>query len=128
MEAPRPRTRVYIDGFNFYYAAFRRGGFADYKWLDLVAFCQAALPRNEVTLVQSFTAPLDPFGGRDGQRARQDACLAALRVTPGVQAHDGQFVEHAKSQDDRVNRAILEVWQSCIGGSMMLPSSRREGV
>ena len=32
MTAPsRPRTRVYIDGFNFYYAAFRRGGFVDYK-------------------------------------------------------------------------------------------------
>ena len=36
MESPRPRTRVYIDGFNFYYAAFRRGAFADHKWLDLV--------------------------------------------------------------------------------------------
>jgi hypothetical protein len=31
MDEPRPRTRVYIDGFNFYYAAFRRGGFVDYK-------------------------------------------------------------------------------------------------
>src|SRR5664280_1604337 len=94
----RPRTRVYIDGFNFYYAAFRRAGLGQYKWLDLVAFCRAALPRNDVQLVQYFTAPLDPSRGRDGQRARQAAYLAALRATPGLQTHYGQFVEHAKSQ------------------------------
>ena len=68
----RPRTRVYIDGFNFYYAAFRRARFREYKWLDLVAFCRAALPRNDVQLVRYFTAPLDPSRGRDGQRARQE--------------------------------------------------------
>jgi hypothetical protein len=97
--SPRPpRTRVYIDGFNFYYAAFRRARFHQYKWLDLVAFCKAALPRNDVRLVRYFTAPLDPSRGRGGQRARQDAYLAALRATPGLQTHYGQFVEHAKSQ------------------------------
>ncbi|MCX6373661.1 MAG: hypothetical protein NTX16_11405 [Actinobacteria bacterium] len=41
----RPRTRVNVDGLNFYHAAFRRGGFADHKWLDLVRFCERALPR-----------------------------------------------------------------------------------
>ena len=56
------------------------------------AFCRAALPRNDVTLVQYFTAPLDPSRGRDGQRARQDAYLAALRVTPGVQTHHGRVL------------------------------------
>jgi hypothetical protein len=94
----RPRTRVYIDGFNFYYAAFRRARFQEYKWLDLVAFCRVALPRNDVQLVRYFTAPLDPSRGRDGQRARQEAYLAALRTTPGLQTHYGQFVEHAKLQ------------------------------
>ena len=57
VESPRPRTRVYIDGFNFYCAAFRRGGFADYKWLDLVRFCERALPRNDIELVHT------PAGG-----------------------------------------------------------------
>ena len=94
----RPRTRVYIDGFNFYYAAFRRARFQEYKWLDLVAFCRAALPRNDVQLVRYFTAPLDPSRGRDGQRARQEAYLAALRATSGLVTHYGQFVEHAKLQ------------------------------
>ena len=48
----RPRTRVYTDGFNVHYAAFRRARFQQYKWLDPVAFCRAALPRNDVQLVQ----------------------------------------------------------------------------
>ena len=38
---------MYVDGFNFYYAAFRRGRFQDHKWLDPAAFCRAALPRND---------------------------------------------------------------------------------
>lgn len=82
MPPRRPRTRVYVDGFNFYYAAFRRARFQEYKWLDLVAFCRAALLRNDVQLVRYFTAPLDPSRGRDGQRARQEGYLAALRTTP----------------------------------------------
>ena len=92
----RPRTRVYVDGFNYCYAAFRRARFQGYKWLDLVAFCRAAMPRNDVQLVRYFMAPLDPSRGRDGQRARQEAYLAALRMTPGLVTHYGQFAELAK--------------------------------
>ena len=98
MESLRPRTRVYIDGFNFYYAAFRRGGFAEYKWLDLVRFCERALPRNDVELVRFFTARLDPSRGRAGQRSRQDAYLEALTTLPRLTIHFGEFVEHAKRQ------------------------------
>ena len=110
----RPRTRIYIDGFNFYYAAFRRGGFADHKWLDLVRFCEAALPRNDIELVRFFTARLDPSRGRTGQRSRQDAYLEALATLPRLTIHFGEFVEHAKWQ--RLVHApvtgprIAEVW------------------
>jgi len=96
VDEPRPRTRVYIDGFNFYYAAFRRGGFADYKWLDLVRFCERALPRNDIELVRFFTARLDPTRGRAGQRSRQDVYLEALTTLPRLTIHFGEFVEHAK--------------------------------
>ena len=96
MDEPRPRTRVYIDGFNFYYAAFRRGGFADHKWLDLVRFCERTLPRNDIELVRFFTARLDPTRGRAGQRSRQDAYLEALTTLPRLTIHFGEFVEHAK--------------------------------
>lgn len=93
---PKPRTRVYVDGLNFYYAAFRRSRFERFKWLDVSAFCSAALPRNDVELVRYFTARLDPSRGRAGQRARQDAYLLALRSLPGLAIHYGQFVEHPK--------------------------------
>jgi uncharacterized LabA/DUF88 family protein len=92
----RPKTRVYIDGFNFYYAAFRRGRFADFKWLDLVQFCESALPENDVELVRFFTARLEPTRGRAAQRARQDVYLAALATLPRLSIHYGEFVEHAK--------------------------------
>jgi uncharacterized LabA/DUF88 family protein len=98
LEAPRPQTRVYIDGFNFYYAAFRRSSFADYKWLDLVGFCEKALPRNDIELVRFFTARLDPSRGRAGQRSRQDVYLNALTMLPRLTIHFGEFVEHAKRQ------------------------------
>jgi uncharacterized LabA/DUF88 family protein len=114
VESPRPRTRVYIDGFNFYYAAFRRGAFADHKWLDLVRFCEKALPANDIELVRFFTARLDPSRGRAGQRSRQDAYLEALATLPRLTIHFGEFVEHAKRQ--RLVRApaggprTAEVW------------------
>lgn len=114
VEAPRPRTRVYIDGFNFYYAAFRRGGFAAYKWLNLVRFCDVALPRNDVELVRFFTARLDPSRGRAAQRARQDLYLEALGTLPRLTTHFGEFVEHAKRQrlvHVRVGEPLTaEVW------------------
>jgi len=110
----RPRTRVYIDGFNFYYAAFRRGDFAAYKWLDLARFCKIALPHNEIDLVRFFTARLDASRGRDGQRARQDTYLEALHTVPRLSIHFGEFVEHPRllrRVDVRHGRPLYaEVW------------------
>lgn len=94
----RPRTYVYVDGFNLYYAAFKRGRFAAYKWLDLPALCQGALPANDVRLVRYFTAPLDGLRGRAGQRERQQRYLAALKTSSLISIHFGNFVEHAKRQ------------------------------
>jgi uncharacterized LabA/DUF88 family protein len=114
MATAHPVTRVYIDGFNMYYAAFRRGAFADFKWLDLVRFCEAALPRNDVDIVRLFTARLDPSRGRAGQRARQDAYLEALGTLPRLETHYGRFVEHTKQLrrvDARPGESpFAEVW------------------
>ncbi len=90
------RTRVYVDGFNFYYAAFRRGGFAAFKWLDIVRFCDVALPRSDVELVRFFTARLHPTHGRVAQVARQDAYLAALESLDRLTIHYGEFVERTR--------------------------------
>lgn len=111
---PAARTRVYVDGFNFYYAAFRRGGFAAYKWLDIVRFCDVALPHSRVDLVRFFTARLHPTHGRVAQVARQDAYLAALDTLDRLTIHYGEFVERARRRR-LVNApeggdAEVEVW------------------
>jgi hypothetical protein len=50
------RTRVYIDGFNFYYGAFRDGPHKSYKWLNPVRFCREILPADsKIDMVQGFT-------------------------------------------------------------------------
>ena len=57
-------THVYIDGFNLYYGCLKR---TPHRWLDLQAFCERMLPKDDVTKVRYFTAlvsarPHDPHG------------------------------------------------------------------
>ena len=52
MVVVRPRARVYVDGFNFDYAAFR--------WLDLPRFFDVVLPDVDITLIRYFTAKVRP--------------------------------------------------------------------
>ena len=53
------RVRVYIDGFNFYYAAFVDGTFGRWKWLDLVAFSRCLVPNHHVDHVRYFHRPAE---------------------------------------------------------------------
>lgn len=94
-----PRTRVYIDGFNFYYSAYDRAGLAQYKWLNLVEMCRAALPHNDINLVRYFTAKVGATPTDLGQPQRQEAYLQALRsLGPSITLDDhfGQFVTNEK--------------------------------
>ena len=43
------RTRVYIDGFNFYYGCLKGTGG---KWLNPVLLCDNLLPKNKVEHVR----------------------------------------------------------------------------
>ena len=57
-ETVRPRTAVYIDGYNLYYGRLRNTPF---KWLDLVQLFQAVLTERDqneqLMFVKLFTAP-----------------------------------------------------------------------
>jgi hypothetical protein len=68
-----PRTTVYVDGFNFYYAAFRgkRPRAARLKWLDMWAFSRLLLPEHDVRLVRYFTAAVKPVEWDSNQHLRQ---------------------------------------------------------
>jgi uncharacterized LabA/DUF88 family protein len=91
------RTRVYVDGFNLYYGAFREGPFGAYKWLNLVAFCQDILSRgHHVDMLRYFTARVKPSQGDPGAPARQAAYIQALRTLPEATIHMGTFSTHPK--------------------------------
>ena len=84
----RAQTIVYIDALNFYYGALK--GTSD-KWVDLGAFAQRLLPRDDVIRIKYFTAKvIDRFpGDRTGER--QQAYLRAVRTNPLVDIHLGHF-------------------------------------
>jgi hypothetical protein len=88
-----PRTIVYVDGFNFYYAAFRgkRPRAARLKWLDMWAFSRLLLPEHDVRLVRYFTAAVKPVEWDPSQHLRQGSYLRALESHPQVSVHKGSF-------------------------------------
>jgi uncharacterized LabA/DUF88 family protein len=88
-----PRTNVYVDGFNFYYAAFRgkRPRAARLKWLNMAEFTRLVLPRHDVRLVRYFTATVKPVEWDPHQHLRQGAYLRALSSLPEVSVHTGSF-------------------------------------
>jgi uncharacterized LabA/DUF88 family protein len=91
------RTRVYVDGFNLYYGAFREGPYGAYKWLNLVGFCQDILPSGHcIQMVRYFTARVKPTGADSGAPARQAAYIQALRTLPEISIHMGNFSTHPK--------------------------------
>ncbi|RON75824.1 hypothetical protein BK675_10935 [Pseudomonas fluorescens] len=82
------KTIVYVDGFNLYYRALKGTAF---KWLDLLALCQAVLPKHcDIIGINFYTARIsgriDPSSPRD-----QQTYLKALSTLPMLQVHLGSF-------------------------------------
>jgi uncharacterized LabA/DUF88 family protein len=88
----RPRTFVYIDGFNFYYGSIRR---TPYRWLDLFQFSKCILPKNEIVKVKYFTAIVQPTPGDNLKSVRQKTYLRALATIPQIEVFLGSFQAHA---------------------------------
>jgi len=79
----RPRTIIYVDGFNFYYGAVR--GTA-HKWLDIQKCFLMLRPGDDIRRIWYFTALVDRSKG-----LRQQAYLRALATSPLVQVMLGKF-------------------------------------
>lgn len=79
------RTRVYVDGFNLFYAALSG---TSYKWLDLFALFQDHVLDEgaQVVQVNYYTAPIKASAADDKQApVRQQRYLRALRAyRPGL--------------------------------------------
>ena len=79
----KPRTIVYVDGFNFYYGAVRG---TPYKWLDMEKCFLKLRPDDDIRRIWYFTALVEGTKG-----SRQKIYLRALATNPLVQVMLGKF-------------------------------------
>lgn len=91
---PRPRTFIYVDGFNLYYGAIRGG---PNKWLDLQRYFRMLRPHDDIQAIRYFSAPIS-----GPNLANQEAYLRALETLPLVQVVLGRF----KSKQVKCNNTL----------------------
>ena len=94
VEARKPTTFVYVDGFNLYYRKLQG---TPHKWLDLRRFAELMLPKNDVREIYYFTARITPRPGDPEQPQRQQTYLRAL-ATIGVRIVFGTFQSKPKQR------------------------------
>ena len=89
--AKKPRTIIYIDGFNLYYGALKGTKF---KWLDLQTLFHKLLGEHHtITEIKYFTARISAREGDSDAPNRQDAYLKALEThIPNISIHYGHFL------------------------------------
>jgi hypothetical protein len=122
----KPRTIVYVDGFNLYYGCLKH---TPYRWLDVSALAARLFPAADIRKIWYFTAepkhdPSDP-----GKVARHKEYMRALGTVPRIEIKPG-FYQLKRSDQRKVfplygpnpklpNPAnpILPVWKSEEKGS-----------
>ncbi len=87
----KPRTNVYIDGFNLYYGSIKD---TPYHWLNLSKLCTILLPGYHISKIRYFTALVTPAPGDPDKLQRQLTFIRALKTLPDFSIHYGQFLTH----------------------------------
>lgn len=109
---------VYIDGFNLYYGCLRG---TPYRWLDLQAFTERMLPRDEIVAIKYFTALVQSRPPDPDAPDRQKAYLRALETLPKLEIHYGRFLTSkvwaTRVHPPRVGRSKVQVWKTEEKGS-----------
>lgn len=95
--AKRMRTRVYVDGYNLYYACLKG---SPYKWLNIHALCTALLPRNRIDKVRYFSAQVSARPHDPSQPQRQQTYFRALETVSEISIHLGHFLTHEVTMPD----------------------------
>jgi uncharacterized LabA/DUF88 family protein len=85
----RPRTYVYIDGFNFYYGCIKGTAF---RWLNIAQMCHLLLPKNDIHRIRYFTAPVISRPNDPDQAVRQQIYFRALKTLPNLDIVLGRFL------------------------------------
>lgn len=98
----KPRTFVYIDGFNLYYGALKKG-VSGHKWLDVCALMDKLLPEHDIVRVKYFTARVTGIYDPDSTK-RQALYLRALQTLNRLELIQGSFAIHKKRV--RINQHV----------------------
>jgi hypothetical protein len=85
----KKRLIVYIDGYNWYHAIFKRH--PEWKWLNINSFFKALRPHEDVVAIKMFSALVVPTAEDPSARERQERYFRALRTLPGVEVILGVF-------------------------------------
>ena len=91
------RTRVYVDGYNLFYACLKG---SPHKWLNVHGLVSSLLPRNEIDKVRYFTAQVSARPHDPGQPQRQQTYFRALATIPQIEIHLGHFLTHEVNMPD----------------------------
>ena len=83
------KTIIYVDGFNLYYGCLRKTA---YRWLDLRAFAQKMMPRDQIVEIKYFTAKVQARPGKPDALKDQETYLRALRTLPCLSIYFGRFL------------------------------------
>lgn len=112
------KAMVYVDGFNLYYGCLKG---TSYRWLDLGAFAQKMLPRDEVVGIKYFTAKVDVRPDHPNARNKQRAYVRALRTLPNLSIYYGRFlttqITARRVRPPRVGKPYTQVWKTEEKGS-----------
>ncbi len=115
MESPtKPKTTVYIDGFNFYHGALKG---TRYRWIDLQKLSEILLPNHEVQKVNYYTAILNRRPGNVTAPRDQKLYFRALRTLPSVEIVLGLFRTHEVSMSRSRASGKAWVWKTEEKGS-----------
>lgn len=87
--SPRPRARVYIDGFNVYYGALLG---TPHKWVDFNALAMRLMPACSIEHITYCTARVQPSTEDPSVHVRQDVFFRALVAhCPNFELVEGHF-------------------------------------
>lgn len=122
MEAHRPTTFVYVDGFNLYHRKLQG---TPYKWLNLRRFAELLLPKNDVQDIYYFSARITARSGDPDQPQRQQTYLRAL-ATVGVHPVFGTFQTKPK-QRPLLNDLFLGTARLAAGTRVWVLDTKEKG-
>lgn len=110
----RPRTYVYVDGFNLYYGGLRG---SRHKWLNLRALLERVMKRNEIEKIWYFTALVKARPGQRDHTINQRTYVRALETLPGLEVEYGFFRNEAREMRRADDQGTLKMQWSKEKGS-----------